>query len=289
MVKFPPKGYTTRQYPLPHNFSYYGQLLAEGPTKDSTILPILSTTEAVSQPPDLCEVNPRNSNFAEETGARIYNGSIVPKIGLSMTLALSKLAIETDGVRTIKVNWMPIYISFESSLNAADAKTAVQIEDILELQHDTTNKDTYPLNVAAAKVTRGSSHPLSTVVDSNEALGDWGLTSTAILEHVAFDKELFFDALSYYTNGAMLRKVTGKMRTITLTRDHHYNYYSNNFTYPSVKRGNEYTFCGILLHLPQVDSADQRLFAADVTAIGHVDFFMNVRYDEWNPLFDQAP
>lgn len=281
----PPRGYRMEEYGLPHIFSYRGALSAESATQDATILTILRYSEACANP-DTIEVNPRNANFARETGATCCPGSIVPRITMNLDLWLSKGAIETDKIQRLKVNWFPIYTAFLDSLDAADDKTTTDVEGILKLQHETTNRDVYPLNVA--KLLDADNQPLSTINDADEALGDYGLTTTAVLESVAFVKETMYDARSYYTNQGMIRKVMGKMRTIALDRTHGYHYFSNNFTYPTVKRLNPYTFCGILISVPSSEDHDQLTFLGDTTVIPHVNFNMKIRFDEWNPNFDQS-
>lgn len=285
--KRPPRGYYNYQYPLPHNFEYRGQLTGEGSAQNATILTLFRASEACTDVENI-EVNPRHANFAEETGPTIHMGSIIPKVTINMKLALSKEAEVTDNIRRMMVKWAPIYTAFLPSLDAEDDKTGNDIETLIELQHDTGNKDTYPL-FNGTKVTSGNNHPLSTVTDADEAFADYGLSTSAVLEYITFDTDTFYDAMQYYTNGGMLRKVMGKWQTTTVTRENEYNYYSNNYTYPMVKRGNPYTFCGILLWVPPVAQAQQYNFIADTTAnLAHVNFGLTVRYDEWNPLFQQA-
>ncbi len=283
--QYPPRGYRQAEYPLPHNFGFNFALSAEAATKDSTIVTLFHTREDAASAESI-EVNPRNANFAEDGGAVIHNGSIIPKLNLTFSMRLTKIAEATDGIRALKVNWMPIYISFLNSLEAEDAKTAVQVEDILELQHAVDNKDTYPLN-SSTKLDETGSISASTI-PLTEVFGDLGLTTNLIPESVAFDKSLFYNALEYYTNQGMLKKVIGKMNTVVVTRDRPFLYHSNNFTYPSVKRGNPYTFCGILFNLPQAADYDQIVQASEVTAISHVQIAGNVRFSEWNATFDQS-
>lgn len=286
--KFPPKGYFAEEYPLPHNFTVASGLFMENEAKNSTIIPILRASEACLTPESIV-VNPRNSAFAEDTGATIHMGSIVPRISFKLMARMTKTAIETDGVRSMIFSWFPIYISFLDTLEAEDDKTAVQIEDILELQHDTGNKDTYPLYSGTDVGLVGHTVPMSTIADADEAFGDWGLTTNTIIESVAFDESLMFDALQYYTNKGMLQTTIGKRTVVHLTRDRAYRYFSNNFTYPKVKRGNKYTFCGIMIHVPQADSVDQLPTAGELTGgAQHLDIRCRVRYDEWNPNFDQT-
>ncbi len=278
------------EYPLPHRFAYDTGLSLEAVTQDSLYLSLIRATEAFVGAESI-EVNPANANFAEETGASIHMGSIVPKLKINLMMSIAKLGVETDKLQAVRIKWTPIYIAFLDSLEAEDSKTTTQVEDILELQHDITNKDTYPLHNNGTHLT-GSSHPLNTI-GGTEVFGDWGLTTNNVQEYVNFDEDLLKQALSYYSNGGMLRKVLGKTHYVTLTRDRPYIFTSNNFTHPSVKRGNPYTYCGILVHLPSSTSGasgsyDQWAMADETTVIRHVNIRCIVSYDEWNPLFDQA-
>ncbi len=285
MAKRPPKGYRMTEYPLPHNFGFGCDLMGEDETKNTYILDLIRATEACTGA-EAVEVNPRHPSFAEDGGAACFMGSIVPRMSVNFTISLTKLAIETDKMQQIAVRWMPIYTSFLSSLEAEDDKTAVQIEDILELTHNTDNKDVHPTHSTVNIVGLGN-HPMSTVGYA-EAFSDIGLTGNATIESVAFDEGLFWDAKQYYTNSGMLNKVTGKMNTVVITRDRPYKFGSNNFTNPIVKRMNSYTFCGILFHIPQGDTPGQYFTIAETTAIDHVHIRGFVRYDEWNPHFDQT-
>ncbi len=281
--KFPPRGYRSDEYPLPHNFSIMPALQAELATKGTTIVPFFRTSElAVSA--ETIEVNPRNANFAEDTGCIIHNGSIVPRLTVKMLVSLTKGAVETDKIRALNFYYMPLYFAFVDSLDAMDDKTATQVEDIMEMQHDVTNKDTYPL-YNTTKLSAGIM-PLSTV-PLTEAFGDVGLTTSTTLEGVTWIKEDFHDTLSYKTNAGMLKKVTGGLRKVVVTRDRPFSYFTQNFTHPMVKRGNPYTFCGMLLHLPQVSTPDQFQFAAETTVIDHLNIQIICRFDEWNQNFDQ--
>ncbi len=282
--KFPPKGYRMSEHPLPHNFFYYFQLNASNATKNSTVCSLIRTSD-VCVAADSIEVNPRHASFAEDKGPLIQRDSIIPRMTININAKLTKGAIETDALRTLKLNYMPYYCAFLDTLDAEDEKTGTQIEDILELQHDVTNQDTYPL-FGGVNLASGT-QALSTV-NAAEAFGDYGLSVDSSLESVAFSQEVFFDAMQYYTNQSMLKKVTGKWNTVVLTRDRMFNYFSNNFTYPTVKRGNPYTFCGILFEVQTVGNVRQIVQSGDVTDIPHIDVGMTVRYDEWNPLFDQT-
>ncbi len=280
--KRPPKGYLRDDQPLPHNFGVTFEMgMESGAGHEATYVPLILNDEALVNP-DLVIANPRHGSFAEMDDAYCYHDSIIPKINLTIRAKMSKVAIETDAVRTLTFSWMPVYCAFLNRLDAADSKTGVSVEDILELTHETTGKSVQPI---------WSGNNLSGGVlgiHATPTVALMGLTGDAIIERVIFDKDLFYDALQFYTNAPMLRKCVGPMRRVTLKRDNRYFYHSNNFTHPMVKRVNDYTFCGILFSLPLVGTVEQMTNAGEVTAIDHMQIGVHCRYDEWNPDFDQT-
>jgi len=271
------------EYPLPHQFEYKFALQVEDETKNSAIFTLLMHSEQFTAP-DAIEVNPKNAAFAVQGGPTVYPDSIIPRITMSMRLALSKTAVETDGLRSLLVNWMPLYTAFLPTLDAEDSKTAEDIEDILELQHETDDKNVTPL---FSGVDLGIGSQADNTIQGM-GFAQWNLTTDLLMESVAFDKSKFYDAMHYYTNKGMLKKVTGRMNTALVTRDRPYRYFSRNFTNPTVKRSNGYMFCGILVHLPQVGEADQvPLIAGDTTVVDHLRGNIMIQYDEWNSVFAQ--
>lgn len=282
--EYPPKGFGSINYPLPHTFENFFTLGADTSTKYATMIPLFRATETISAVEGI-EVNPSNPAFGEQTGSLIAMNSIVPKITLNMHIALTQPAIETDKIRTLKVKWMPIYTAFLDSLTAEDTKTATEIEDILLLTHNTDNKDVHPtysgadLNVGTVPMTtRGTT----------EAFGDIGLTTDTKLEAVNFVEATFWDAMRYYSNKQKLAKVVGKVHSVTISRDRPYTYFSDNFTMPTVKRGNPYTGCFILFWLPQAGETGQHVQAADITDIDHIYANLTTHYSEWNADMDQT-
>ncbi len=282
--KFPPKGYKNVEHPMPHNFSYNFGLTLEDETKNSTICTLIrQDLEAAT--PETRVVNPAHASFGEETGATIHRGSIVPRLTLQLNMSLTKAAIETDKVRNLIVNYVPIYTAFLEPLEAVDEVSGADIESTLELAHDTTDKSVRPL-FSTVNLLDGGLQPVNSV-SHTEVFGDYGLATDLVLESVAFDKELFYDTMQYFGHGGMLKRLVGSMRSIVIGRDRPYRFFSRNYTNPTVKRGNQYTFCGILFHLPQAGSPDQLMRAGDTTPINHLNVSMNVRYDEWNNEFLQ--
>lgn len=273
------------QYPLIHNFSSQFALGATSATKGATIIPLIRFSENATGA-EAIEVNPRNGAFAEETGMTTCAGSIIPRLNFSMTAFIPEAAIAT-GVRHINFKFMPIYTSFLSSLDAANDKDDVDVEAILELTHSSGSKYVTPIYAAKLFATLGSV-PLATVTDADEAITHWGLTTDATYEGVAFNEELLYDMLSYGTNKGMLSKSIGPIRTAQVRQDRPWHFSSKNFTYPAVKRQNPYTFCGVMVWVPQAGTSGQSLIDAEITDIAHLQFNYRCRYEEWNPNFDQV-
>ncbi len=164
-----------------------------------------------------------------------------------------------------------------------DEKTQDEVRDVWEMQMDDTDEIGYP-------IFNGTDLTILGAVNSNN-LGTEvkGLTTDAKIEGVAFDMEKYYDALQYYQNYNSVKMVNpGGMRVAYPSRDRTYFTHSNNFTYPTVKRMNKYTFCGILIH---VDIAGGRyqvpMGAGDTSAIDHLDVTLRWRFEEWNTGFDQ--
>lgn len=285
--KTPPPNYFASEYPLPHNFFYSFGLNAETSTQNSTIVSLIRCHEGIAT--DAIEVNPSHANFAEETGSIIATDSIVPKINISITAQMTHIAAETDVLRYLKFNWMPVYVSFKDKLEALENETNVEVEDILELETTVATKSVEPLYTGTDLIASGGIlHPMNTVLKT-EVFGDVGLSVDTKMEAVAFDEELMWDTLSYGSNAGALKSIMGSWHSELIHRDRPWFMNSNNFTNPIVKRGNEYTYCGILFHVPLVDTVKQYYQAADVTeANPQISFDVQVRYDEWNPNFDQT-
>ncbi len=289
--KRPPRGYRQEEYPMVHQFEYHFGLSLENTAKAGTICPILAATESGLAPEDMI-VNPSHTLFSEDTGTEIFMGSIVPRISVNIHAFLTNTH-QNLYENQIILKWYPLYTAFLESLDAEDIKTASQVEDILELAHGTGSKAVKPqyngTDLYETAASGRGSFPLTTKMRT-QAFADVGLTTDAKLEGVNLDTGLLYDALSYYSNGGMVSKVKGKTNTVRLEKNRgSYNYYSNNFTNPMVKRGNSYTFCGIQFYLPQADDASQSALSSEMTDINHVQIAMRVRYDEWHSSFDQTP
>ncbi len=290
---FPPRGYFAEEYPLQHDFIYKLSLSLEDTTSDSTIVILSRFSERNVISPELVQVNPSNGAFAECNGPLCHQASIIPRMSVAINAFLSEASIlEIGADRPITFNWMPIYTSFLSSLEAEDDLTGLQVEDILELAHVTLHKETTALYVSDLPntVAYNSAFPLTTEPAdiTDETFDDYGLGVDTVQEEVAFDKGLYYDMMKYGTNKEMLAKVAPHMNTAMVSAKRPWRHFSNKFTYPSVKRMNPYTMCAILFHLPQSGDLDQPSLISETSPIQHLFINVRVRYEEWNPNFDQT-
>ncbi len=282
----PPRGYRQDEHALPHDFEYIFSLDGVLDTKNSTIATIFHTTEEGTNP-EVIEVNPSNAAFGEDTGPSIFPGSIVPKIQVMFRCSLTNYAIETEQIKALMMHWAPIYTAFLDDIEAQDDRTNTQVEDIIETAHSTAVKQVYPL-FSGTDLDNAGNQPFSIKTHAQD-FNDFALTTNGILESVAFDKEAYLDMKAYFTNSGKIRKVMPRLNTVMIGDQRPYRHFSNNFTNPTVKRGNPYTFCGILFHLPLAGTYDQIVTSADVTgASPHVNVQMKVRFNEWNQEFDQS-
>ncbi len=273
----PPKGYLPPEMAFEHDCSARFSLSAYSETKNSTMVPL------VFQDPNIevastTFVNPKHASFEQSANSACLNDSSVPQLQLSFNCSLSKLAIETDALRNLKLNYMFINTAFLSRLDANDSGTSQDIENILELNHATASEEVHPLY-------SGVDLPVNYAMPAAQL----GLTTDTKIESIAFVKDTFFEAMKWFENKSMLRTVAPTMRTVTLKKDYPYQRSGILPMKPIVKYMNPYTFCALLFHVEIAGSAQQIPNLADITdlALGHVNINMKWRFREWNKEFYQ--
>lgn len=285
----PPKGYRKMEYPLPHNFEYHFNLDFLDLTRDATMVTLFRGSETTNAA-DTIVANPAHPSFLEDTGPTVIMGSIIPKVMVSIKMNLPQVVIADNEFGSLVVNVMPLYFAFKDTLEAINSgPPETEVEEILEMQHAAVPKRTNPL-WSGIDLSSNLNHPLSTVTDTDVATTDWLLTTDAKLESVAFDDKVYYDSLQYYSNAGMVRKVTGRKQSFVLRRDRTAHMFSNNFTYPMVKRINSYTYCGILIWTTTPGTTGSYGESGDwnPTDLDLVHFNVQVRFDEWNADFDQT-
>ncbi len=267
-------------YPRIHNFDFGFGLSAEVATKAHTIVPYLFQDNALIDY-ETIKTNPENADFATVAYPNCCAGSYVPKITVGWSMFIPTADTE---IIHLTVNTMRLGCAFLNRLDAFDKKTGNDIETILELQHETTDEQAYPLWNGTKLFEGAGTYDYDALVP--------GLTATQQPEGVDFDKELFFDAMHYYTNKQMLRSVTSKMRTHHLVEPilpHGRDNIRGGGTYgipPACKFMNPYTLHGELFSVPQVGDRSQLHLAGETTGIEHVTVKGFVRFLEYNPDFN---
>ncbi len=271
----------TWRYPRIHNYEFGFGLDADdaAATKNSTIVPYMFQDNAMVDM-ETVKTNPENADFAVTDMPNVYAGSYVPSLSVRWVMYLRPTDTE---IVHLQVNTMPIYSAFLNRLDAFDKKTGDDIETILELQHETTDEQCYPLWNGTKLYEGGGTYDYHADVP--------GLTTTQQPEGVAFDKEKFFDAMHYYTNKQMLKNVTGGMRNHTISEPlvpHGRSIVTGGMRQVNsvCKSANPYMFCGELFHVPQAGSRSQYHLGAGVTAVEHLTVKGFVRFNEYSPDFN---
>ncbi len=241
----------TWEFPLLHNFTFTFGLSLENTAKASTIVPAFFQDNALIDY-ELIKTNPLNADFAIDVTPNTMKGSIISHISFKWTAFIPDANTE---IEILKFNTMPIHTAMLNRLDAFDQKTGTDIEALIEMQHETTDEQAYPIYNNTKLFESQGARDLSISVP--------GLTTDGQLEGVVFDKDTFFDAKRYYTNRAMLNQVTGNMRTHQIVEPlSPHGRAIINGGLPSntpgiVKHQNPYTYYGLLFHLPQADSLFQ--------------------------------
>ncbi len=276
----------TWQYPRIHNFEFGFGLSAEAATKGHTIVNYLMQNNAIIDYEDI-KTNPENADFAVVAYPDVCAGSYIPKVHVGYQMYVPPSDTE---IVHLRVDTMGIHTSMLNRLDAFDKKTGNDIETILELEHETTDEKCYPIYNGTKLFESGGTYDMAPL----SGFASIGLTTDGQPEGVAFDKEMFFDAMHYYTNKEMLKQVTDKMRSHIVSEPlvpHGRIIVSKSITMntpPLCKFANPYDYCGELFSVPQVGSRTQYHLAGETIAIEHLQVKGFVRFYEYNPDFNFA-
>ncbi len=142
----------TKWYPRPHNYQVlFGLGLESATANDDTIVPISIYDEAQGDPA-LYNANPEHASFAEYGGPNCYPDSRINILTVDCQIILTKGAIQTDKVVGVKYYYQPIFTTFDDII-ANDEVSGLDIGEILELQREATDRQSYPLYNAADMAT----------------------------------------------------------------------------------------------------------------------------------------
>ncbi len=272
-------------YPREHSFDFGFGLSADASTKASTIQPWMLMNDTVENY-ELIKTNPENDDYAVVAFPDVAAGSVVPRIMVDYSMYIP--SSDTQLVH-LMCNTMRLHTSMLNRLDAFDKQTGFTTQSLLELEGETTDTICYPLYNGTKLFEAGGTFDTT----YKDGFADVGLGTDLQPEGVAFNKQTFFDGMQYYTNKAMLKIMTDKMKSYVISEPlvsgrsviHvHYNYAT-----PSLcKFANPYMFCGELFHVPQSGSIDQYHIAAETSAIEHLRVKGRIRFKEYNTDFNFA-
>ncbi len=267
----------TKWYPNPHATNHAWSYNLTGANVDTTIYPILMYDEGLGTP-SARKTNPENSAFATSSYPNCFVDSRVDSVFCQLRMSMSSKCLD-DNITAIRFAYMPIHIAFKESYDATDETTGFDIKSILELQHESTDRQGFPLYAVTKMITKwGTQSTLHANVP--------GLTSTQAIEGVAFVDSTYYSNLHYYTNAGKLKSVQSGLKWGTLTQDRPFVNIPIHIK-SNVKALNPYAFFGVLIHVPIAESLHQIMTTADTTAsTNYVYCDIATRFDEWNPDFD---
>jgi hypothetical protein len=261
-------------YPRPHADQLSWRMDVDG-GEIATIVPIIMNDDGQGAPKSY-KAHPENSSFTVYRGPNCYPESRINRLFARLRCSLTKHALETDKVPALRFGVMPIFTAFKKDLDAVDELTGAEVQDILGMQYETTDRQAYPL-YDTTKLTEKQTG-LATLHSHVP-----GLTTTQVLETVTFDIDDYYDALQYYTISDKLKAVQGGLKFFTLTRQHPTMEFDIKLR-SKVKRMNPYTFLGILVTIPTGHRQITTLTETTGTD-NHLEFNLDYSYHEWNADF----
>ncbi len=276
-----PKKMKTMWWPQPHDLQGGVTFECDDGTLDATIVPLAFYDEGLGAPSAI-ETNPENAAFAVVTDqANCFVNSRINVMFAEFIFSLTS-KFNDDNLTAIKIGTMPIFMSFINDYTAVDEVSSVEIQDVIEMQTESTDRQGGPLYVAAKDLPEKVAG--IGVLGTNTPFLD---TDTGI-EAVDWRPDQFYDALHFLTIKEKLKKVTGGMKHEYLTANRPV-IKKRFFIRPKVKRMNPFTYFGVLVSV-QVQGQEQvGVITRDYTAATqYVDLDWKVRYNEWNEDFNMS-
>ncbi len=269
-------------FPQPHRIQGACTFELDDATIDSTIVPIAFYDEGLAAP-SARETNPENAAFAIVVDeANCFVGSRINMIIAEFTFRLTSKFFD-DNLSGIRFATMPIFMAFKQDYEAVDELTSIEVQDVLEMQMETTTNQGGPLYVAGTDVAE------IVAPQSNLGANTPFLDTDVGLEGVAFNLQTYYDSLHFLTIKDKIKKVQGglKWEVINANRPFIKKRY---FIRPKVKAMNLFTYFGVLVHVPLQGTEDQiGVITRDITAATqYLDMTWSIRYNEWNPEFNMS-
>ncbi len=263
-------------HPRPHDSEGSLSFELDDATIDTTILPIAMYDEGLGAP-SAYEANPQHASFVVTDDPNCFVESRVDRVFCRLKWGITSKFID-DNIPAVRCFYMPLFLAFKEDYIAVDELSNLKIQDTLELQTEATDRQGYPLYNGTDMTDKfGSS--------AHVGLNVPGLTADSGLEGITFTLNQYYDMLHYLRNSGKLKSVQGGIKWFTLTPNKPVATIDIRIR-SSVKRMNEYTFFGVMIGCPVVDTADQIPVTADITAATRYVFCdWQIRFNEWNEDF----
>ncbi len=266
-------------YPQPHQITGGVAMELDDETINTTIVPIAFYDEGLGTP-TAKETNPRNAAFAViNDEANCFVDSRINNIIAEFRISITSAVLDHN-IPAIRFAMMPIFMAFKENYTAIDELSSLEIQDVLELQTESTDRQGGPLFVATTDL------PEKFATHADMGVNTPFLNVDQNLEGVAFSPFTYYDMLHFMTNGSLLAKSSGGLRWDIISPNRPYIRKRYQIS-PKVKRMNEFAFYGILVHFPIAGTGDQLVALGEITAATkyvHVDW--SIRYNEWNEDFN---
>ncbi len=266
----------TTWYPQIHDtkIQWQMEIRRTGDNLHSTNIPLITYDEAFI-PPNI-KTNPQNASFAE-----VGHSHCAPESEISNFNSTLKI-IKQDGtnkLKTMVVGVQVVSLAFLEDLTPKDEISTLDIQDILELLYETTDRQTYGLynNTKVTETFSGSA-----TLDAVEM----GLTTTQVLEFDDFVIEEFYDAIHYTTIAGKIKSVQSGIKWYNLTEERPFvKIRIHNKS--STKKMNEYAYLGLRVILPEIASVYQPQMISLITAdTSSISCDSRTRYLEYNENFN---
>ncbi len=275
-----PKMMKQAWWPQPHDIKHSVTFEVDNGTLDTTIIPFCFYDEGLGAPSGV-NTNPEHASFAIVANQpNCFVGSRVNMIDAELRFALTSKFFD-DNLSGIRIATMPIFMAFINDYTAIDELTSLEVQDILEMQTESTDRQGGPLYVAATDLVEKATN--TGLMGANVPF----LDTDQGLEAVNFVEEDFYDGIHFLTIADKLKSVVGGLKWEILSANRPY-IKKRFFIRPKVKRMNPFTYFGCLVHIPvQGDSEQIGVITRDYTAATqYVDLDWSIRYNEWNAEFD---
>jgi hypothetical protein len=264
-------------YGRPHDI-YYSWLANIYSSKNTTIIPITHSDEGLGAASSY-NAHPEHASFAEVGHSNTFVGSRVPKLNSVLKLKLTGQARVAGKNQNIRMLLIKIVNPFMEQLDAEDEHSGLKLKELLELQYESTDKQTYPVYNATNLSSRTSG-----LVTTDAAEPGIGGTE---LEQVDADFDALFDQLHYGTLAPLIRSMC-KFRWVELSGEHPVKYIPIHQPKSAIAQG-KYAAHHLAVWIPATTSKHQHGYTADMSSTNHVEVDFKARYIERNHYFDMEP